>query len=148
MKVYLWKDIQHTAQHVTATRATVTQLTSKIEGRGHKLYMDNLFLSPELFDDLVTKQIYGCTVRPNRKGMSKDLKPKTSKLKRGDIRGRTHTGGPKGKDDELSHINDCSRPVSVFLLYYAEIITLLVVQNNRYYHDYTERLDNGLPPQT
>jgi len=33
-----------TAQHVTATHATVTELTRKIEGRGHKLYMDNFFL--------------------------------------------------------------------------------------------------------
>jgi len=38
MKVYLGKDRQRTAQHVTATHATVTELTRKIEGRGHKLY--------------------------------------------------------------------------------------------------------------
>ena len=82
MKVYLGKDRQCTAQHVT-----VTELTRKIEGRGHKLYMDNFISSPELFDDLVKKQIY-ChgTVRPNRKGMPQDLKPKTTKMKRGDIR--------------------------------------------------------------
>jgi len=59
MKVYLGKDRQCTAQHVTATHATVTELTRKI-GRGHKLYMDNFFSSPELFDDLVKKQIYCC----------------------------------------------------------------------------------------
>ena len=76
-----------TAQHVTATHATVTEL---IEGRGHKLYMDNFFSFPELFDDLVNKQIYCCgTVRPNRRGMPQDLRPKTTKLKRGDIRVRT-----------------------------------------------------------
>jgi len=52
--------------------------------------MDNFFSSPELFDDLVKKQIYCCgTVRPNRKGMPQDLRPKTTKLKRGDIRART-----------------------------------------------------------
>ena len=39
MKVYLGKDRQRTAQHVTATHATVTELTRKIEGRGHKLYV-------------------------------------------------------------------------------------------------------------
>jgi len=78
------------AQHVTATHATVTDLTKKIEGCGHKLYMDNFFSSPELFDDLAKKQIYSCgTVRPNRRGMQQDLAPKTSKLKRGDIRLRT-----------------------------------------------------------
>jgi hypothetical protein len=58
MKVYLGKDRQRTAQHLTATHATVTGLTRKIEGFGHKLYMDNFFSSPELFDDLATKQIY------------------------------------------------------------------------------------------
>jgi len=52
--------------------------------------MDNLFSSPELFDDLVKRQIYCCgIVRPNRKGMPQDLKPKTTKLKIGDIRVRT-----------------------------------------------------------
>jgi len=38
MKVYLCM-----AQHVTATHATVTDLTRKIEGCGHKLYMDSFF---------------------------------------------------------------------------------------------------------
>ena len=90
MKVYLGKDRQWMAQHVTATHATVTDLTRKIEGHGHKLYMDNFFSSPELFDDLVKKQIYCCgTVRPNRRGIPQNLRPKTTKLKRGDIRIRT-----------------------------------------------------------
>ena len=78
------------AQHLTATHATVTELTRKIEGCGHKLYMDNFFSSPELFDDLAKKHIYCCgSVRPNRRGMPQDLAPKTTKLKRGDIRART-----------------------------------------------------------
>jgi len=86
MKVYLGKDRERTAQHVTATHVTVTELM-KIEGRGHKLYVDNFFSSPELFDALANKQIYCCgTVRPNRRGMPQDLVPKTTKLKRGDIR--------------------------------------------------------------
>jgi len=90
MKLYLGKDRQRTAQHVTATHATMTELTRKIEGRGHKLNMGSFFPSPELFDDLVKKQIYCCgTVRPNRRGMPQDLRPKTTKLKRGDIRVRT-----------------------------------------------------------
>jgi len=89
MKVYMGKDRQHTAQHVTATHATVTDLMKK-EGRGHKLYMDNFFSSPKLFDVLAKKQIYCCgTVRWNRRGMPQDLAPKASKLKWGDIRIRT-----------------------------------------------------------
>ena len=91
MRVYLGKDRQRTAQQVTATHETVTELTRKI-GRGHNLYMDNLFCSPELFDDLAKKQIYCCcTVRPNRRGMPQDLAPNTSKLKGGDIRVRTRS---------------------------------------------------------
>ena len=56
MKVYLGKERQRTAQHVAAIHATGTELTMKIEGRGHNLYMDSFFPSPELFDDLVKKQ--------------------------------------------------------------------------------------------
>jgi len=90
MTDYLGRDRQHTAQHLTATHATVSQLTEKIQGRGHKLYMDYYFSSLDLFDDLITKQIYCCgTVRPNRKGMPQDLGPKRMTLKRGDLQVRT-----------------------------------------------------------
>jgi len=45
----------------------------------------------------------------------------------------TFTGGPRGKrNSEAPHLNDSSSPLSVFLLYFAEIITLLVVETNRY----------------
>jgi hypothetical protein len=60
----------------------------------------------------------------------------------------TYTGGPRGKkDNEASHINDGSSPLSVFLLYFAEIITLLVVETNRYYHDYVDRLEDWPSPE-
>ena len=60
MTVYLGRDRQRTAQHLTATHVTVSELTKQIQGRGHKLYMDNYFSSPNLFDDLAMKQIYCC----------------------------------------------------------------------------------------
>jgi len=86
----LGRDRQHTAQHLTATHATVSDLTKKIQGRGHKLYMDNYFSSPDLFSDLATKQIYCCgTVWPNRKDMPQDLNPKRTTLKQGDLQVRT-----------------------------------------------------------
>jgi len=73
MKVYLGNDRQHTAQDVTATHATVTELTRKLDGHGQKLYKDNFFSSPKLFDDLAKKQIYCCgTLSSNRKGMPQD----------------------------------------------------------------------------
>jgi len=59
----------------------------------------------------------------------------------------TYTGGPIGKDNEASHINDGSSPLSVFLLYFAEIITLLVMETNCYYHDYIDRLNDGPSPE-
>ena len=60
----------------------------------------------------------------------------------------TFTGSPRGKgDSEAPHLNDNSSPLSVFLMYFAEIITLLVVETNRYYHDHLERLDEGPSPQ-
>ena len=61
----------------------------------------------------------------------------------------TYTGGPRGKkDNEASHINDSSSPLSVFLLYFAEIITLLVVETNRYYPDYLNRFDDRPTPDS
>jgi hypothetical protein len=52
--------------------------------------MDKFLSSPDLFDDLAQKKVfcYG-TVRLNRKGMPKDLEPKTLRLKRCDIRATT-----------------------------------------------------------
>jgi hypothetical protein len=90
MDVYLGRDRQQVAEHLTATHTTVRNLTRRVEGVGHKLYMDNFFSSPDLFDDLAQKKIYCCgTLRLHRKGMPKDLKPQTLRLKRGDIRVRT-----------------------------------------------------------
>jgi len=56
MDVYLGKDRQRAPQYRTATHATVTNLTRRVEGVGHKLYMDNFFSSPDLYDDLIQKK--------------------------------------------------------------------------------------------
>jgi len=42
MNVYLGKDRQRAAQHLTATHTTVTNLTRSAEGFGHKLYIVTL----------------------------------------------------------------------------------------------------------
>jgi len=79
---------QCTAQHVTVTHATVTELTRKL-GHSHKLYMDNFFSSLNYLM-IWWRNIYCCgTVRPNKTGMPQHLKPKTTKLKTEDIRVRT-----------------------------------------------------------
>jgi len=79
LKVYLGKNRQREAPHLTATHAIVTEVTRKIEGCGHKLYIDNCVFSSNLFDDLAVKQIYHCgMVRPTGRGATR---PRTQKNK-------------------------------------------------------------------
>jgi hypothetical protein len=86
MKVYLGKQRKDAAGDVTATHGTVLQLVRRVENKGHKLYMDNYFSSPHLFDDLHHRRIGSCdTVRQNRKEMPSNFGPKHLKLKKGDI---------------------------------------------------------------
>ena len=78
---------------MTATHATVRHLTNRVEGLGHKIFMDNFFSPPRLFDDLDRHKLNSCrTVRPNRRDMPRDFGPKQLKLKRGDVRVRTKRG--------------------------------------------------------
>jgi hypothetical protein len=55
IELYFKKEKQHKAQDLTTTHTTATELSRKVEGWGHKLYMDNFFSSPALFDDLTKK---------------------------------------------------------------------------------------------
>ena len=60
----------------------------------------------------------------------------------------TYKEGPRGKkDNEASHINDGSSPLNVSVLYFAEMITMLVVETNRYYQDYIDGFDDGPSPE-
>lgn len=54
--VYLGKDRQRITRRLTAPHATMTDMTRRIEGFGHKLYTDNNLSSPDLFDDLAQKK--------------------------------------------------------------------------------------------
>ena len=77
MKVYLGRDSRSATDDMTATHATVRYLTCRVEGLGHKLFMDNFFSSPRLFDDLLRRKIHSCgTVWPNRKDTPSDFGPK------------------------------------------------------------------------
>ena len=43
--------------------------------KGHHVYMDNYYTSPELFSELYYRQTYACgTVRTNRKGLPETVK--------------------------------------------------------------------------
>jgi hypothetical protein len=71
-------------EHLTETHARVIELMRKIEERGHRLYMDKFFSSPELFDHLIKKKIKCCeTVRLKRKSMPENLRHKTVKVRWG-----------------------------------------------------------------
>ena len=85
MSVYLGKQRQHAAAQITATHATVLQFIRRVEGLGHKIFMDNYFTSPAVFD-LFQWKINVCgTVHHDRCGMPWDIEPKYLKMKRGDI---------------------------------------------------------------
>jgi len=59
-----------TTDDMSATHATVRQWTSRVEGLGHKIFMDNFFSFPRLFDDLDRHKINSCgTVWTKRKYM-------------------------------------------------------------------------------
>jgi len=93
MRVYLGRDSYSATDDMIATHASVRHLTSRVEGLGHKIFIDNFFWPPRLFDDLGRCKINSCgTVWPNRRDMPSDFGPKQLKLKRGDVRVRTRRG--------------------------------------------------------
>jgi len=76
MRVYLGRDSHSSTDDMAATHATVRHLTSRVQGVGHKIFMDNFFPSPRLFDDLDRHKTNSCrTVRPNRRDMPSDFGP-------------------------------------------------------------------------
>jgi hypothetical protein len=84
MRIYLGKNKQNSTQMKTVTHTTVRSLTRRVDGVGHKLYMDNFFSSSHLFHDLHTRGINCCgTVRQNCKGMQGSFDSETLKLKVG-----------------------------------------------------------------
>jgi hypothetical protein len=52
---------------------------------------------------------------------------------------------PKGKSSGSAHITGEPTSLSVLRLFFAEIITLLIVETNRYYQEYLHMFDDGLP---
>ena len=63
----------------------VLDLMDGFENKGHILYMDNFYSSPQLFRKLQDKQVGACgTVQPLRKFMLEGLKLRTLALRKGD----------------------------------------------------------------
>jgi hypothetical protein len=50
------------------------------------------------------------------------------------------------KISETPHINNTSVPLAVFMLFFAIVIGLLVVETNVIYHQYLDTLDQGPLP--
>ena len=70
MSMYLGKQRQHDTAQITATHGTVLQVIRRVEGLGHKIFMDNYFTSPALFGDLFQRKINACrTVLHDKRGM-------------------------------------------------------------------------------
>ena len=57
------------------------------------------------------------------------------------------TRAPKGKSSEAAHVTAQTTPLSVLMLFFTEIITLLVVEMNRYYHQFLDNSDDRPSPQ-
>ena len=86
MYVYLGKQRLLATQEISATHGIVLELVRRVEGLGHKQYMDSYFSSPALFDDLFRRKINCCgTVHNDRRGMLKDISAQPIKAKKGDI---------------------------------------------------------------
>ncbi|XP_052807854.1 piggyBac transposable element-derived protein 4-like [Mya arenaria] len=74
-------------QHKTKTTCIVMNLMSRcgLLHKGHKVYMDNYYTSPELFQELESSETYGCgTLRVNRVGTPLAIKSKR-KLNEGEV---------------------------------------------------------------
>ncbi|GFW58521.1 piggyBac transposable element-derived protein 4 [Trichonephila clavipes] len=87
MKVYLAADREKLKSgiKVKPTHATVLELAESIKNKGRKLFMDNFFSSPELFQQLHKEyKMNSCgTMRSNRKHYPKKLA--FQKMKKGDL---------------------------------------------------------------
>jgi len=60
---------------------------------------------------------------------------------------QTFTGAPNGKSSEAPHITPESTPLTVLTLFFAEIVTLLVVETNHYYHQFLDKCEYGPSPR-
>jgi hypothetical protein len=62
MSAYLGRERRCATASMTASPENVSGLTTRTENLGHKLYIDNFFSSPDLYNYLHTKAINCCGV--------------------------------------------------------------------------------------
>ncbi|CAG2207905.1 unnamed protein product [Mytilus edulis] len=86
---------------------------------GHHVYMDNYYVSPELFTELEVLNTYACgTLRKNRLGVPDALKKTNLKLKRGEVIFRRKEGllAVKFHDKRDVHMLSTIHPATVSVL--------------------------------
>jgi len=72
---YIDKDDSLGTADVGMTQAVVMKLVDPIKGRGHHVYMDNYYTSPQLFSDLHDNGFGACgTVQVNCRGLPAAMK--------------------------------------------------------------------------
>jgi hypothetical protein len=152
MSVYLVKQKQAEIEEIIATHSIVLQLVRRVEGVGHKLYMDNYFSSPPLFDDLEKIKINSCVaVRNDRHGMPQDIRPKFMTLKKGDtvmrVKGHVSVVHWKDKRDVFVLTNMHAPPVEGHFVDEADqdVIPHVIEDYNTHmgYVDKSDRMANS-----
>ncbi|KAG8179719.1 hypothetical protein JTE90_006624 [Oedothorax gibbosus] len=86
MSVYLGKDkLLKKGKDTNVSHNVVKEMIKCLSGRGHKLFMDNCYSSPNLFLDLLKEDKMNCvgTIKIKRKNFPKDVVSK--KMKKGDL---------------------------------------------------------------
>ncbi|CAC5422076.1 Probable ubiquitin carboxyl-terminal hydrolase FAF-X [Mytilus coruscus] len=86
---------------------------------GHHVYMDNYYVSPELFTELEVLNTYACgTLRKNRLGVPDAIKKTSLKLKRGEVIFRRKEGllAVKFHDKRDVHMLSTIHPATVSVL--------------------------------
>lgn len=79
----LYQGKRNNETEVGMYKTLVSRMCQPLFDRGHHLYMDNLFSSPELYTTLAANQLGACgTLRVNRVGTPDEIK--ATKMKKGD----------------------------------------------------------------
>ena len=60
---------------------------------------------------------------------------------------QTFTGAPNGKSSAAAHTTAEPIPLRDLLLFFAKIVTLLIVETNRYDHQFLDNFEDGPSPQ-
>ena len=97
MKVYLGRDSHSATDDMTATHTIVRHLTGRVEGLGHKLFMDNCVSSPRFLTPYRDKKYFNV----GQYGPTEKTCPLTFNQKNETDKGQ-HKGEDKGKFDRVS----------------------------------------------